>query len=132
MNPSIHNSRHEAFQALRFIAVGAAATLTHMVVATLLYTLMQGRYIALANFLAWLVAFSVSFWGHQRVTFKRRTTLARFLLMSLSGLAINYLVLWGLLFTPLPPLLAMLGAIATAAAATYLLAKHHTFAAPAP
>lgn len=123
------NSRAEALQALRFIAVGAAATATHMAVATLMYALMQGRYIALANFIAWLVAFGVSFWGHQRVTFKRQTTLGRFLLMSLTGLAINYLTLGLLLLTPLPPLLAMLTAIATAAAATYLLAKFHTFAA---
>lgn len=121
-------TRHEALQALRFIAVGAAATATHMAVATALYAWMQGRYIALANFIAWLVAFGVSFWGHQRVTFKRQTTLSRFLLMSLTGLAINYLTLGVLLLTPLPPLLAMLAAIATAAAATYVLAKLHTFA----
>lgn len=121
------STRTETLQALRFMAVGATATLTHMVVATLLYNLMQGRYIALANFIAWLVAFSVSFWGHQRVTFKRRTTIGRFLLMSLTGLVINYAVLGLLLLTPLVPLLAMLIAIATAAVATYLLAKHHTF-----
>lgn len=122
------NTRAEAFQAIRFIIVGAVATATHMVVATLLYTLMQGRHIAIANFMAWLVAFGVSFWGHQRVTFKRQTTLRRFLLMSLTGLAINYATLGGLLLTPLHSLLAMLTAIAVAAATTYLLAKFHTFA----
>jgi putative flippase GtrA len=122
----------EALQALRFIAVGAVATTTHMAVATLLYALMQGRYIAVANLLAWLVAFSVSFWGHQRVTFKRPTTLRRFLMMSLAGLAINYVTLGLLLFTQLSPLIAMLTAIAIAAAATYVLAKFHTFAAEKP
>ena len=121
-------TRQEALQALRFIVVGAAATATHMIVATALYAWMHGRYIAIANLVAWLVAFGVSFWGHQRVTFKRQTTLGRFLLMSLTGLAINYLTLGVLLLTPLPPLMAMLTAIATAAAATYLLAKCHTFA----
>ncbi|WP_193092494.1 GtrA family protein [Halomonas colorata] len=123
-------TRAEVLQALRFIAVGAAATATHMGVATLLFTLMQGHYIALANFIAWLVAFGVSFWGHQRVTFKRQTTLSRFLFMSLAGLAINYAALGVLLLTPLPPLLAMLSAIATAAVSTYLLAKYYTFAMP--
>lgn len=122
------NTRAETLQALRFLAVGAAATLTHMAIATLLYTLMQGRYIAFINFIAWLVAFCVSFWGHQRVTFKRRTTLGRFLLMSLTGLMINYMMLGLLLLTPLLPLLAMLAAIAVAAVATYLMAKYHTFA----
>tara|TARA_R110000796_G_scaffold88981_1_gene192377 strand:- start:12978 stop:13364 length:387 start_codon:yes stop_codon:yes gene_type:complete len=121
-------TRAEALQALRFVAVGGVATATHMAVATLLYALMQGRAIAGVNFIAWLVAFSVSFWGHQRVTFKRQTTFRRFLLMSLTGLAINYLMLGLLLLTPLLPLIAMLTAIGTAAAATYLLAKHHTFA----
>lgn len=124
----MNNARAEVLQALRFIAVGAAATLTHMVVATLLYTLMYGRYIALINFIAWLVAFGVSFLGHQRVTFKRRTTLGRFLLMSLTGLGVNYAILGLLLLTSLPPLVAILTAIAVAAAATYLLAKFHTFA----
>lgn len=123
-------TRAEALQALRFIAVGGVATATHMAVATLLYALMHGRTIALANFIAWLVAFSVSFWGHQRVTFKRQTTLHRFLLMSLTGLGINYAALGLLLLTPLSPLLAMLIAIATAAVSTYILAKHHTFALP--
>lgn len=125
------NTRVEVLQALRFIAVGGAATATHMVVATVLYTFMQGNYIALANFIAWLVAFGVSFWGHQRVTFKRQTSLHRFLLMSLAGLAINYAALGLLLVvTPLPPLLAMLIAITTAAVSTYILAKYHTFALP--
>ncbi|MGP9654021.1 GtrA family protein [Halomonas sp. AOP35-4E-18] len=121
-------SRAEALQVLRFMAVGGVATATHMAVATLLYTIMQGRAIALANFMAWLVAFGVSFWGHQRVTFKQRTTLRRFLLMSLTGLAINYVTLGLLLLTPLLPLIAMLTAIGTAAVSTYILAKYHTFA----
>ncbi|WP_447893768.1 GtrA family protein [Vreelandella sp. GE22] len=121
-------TRTELWQALRFIAVGATATVTHMLVATLLYAAMNGRAIAVINFLAWLTAFGVSFWGHQRVTFKRSTTFGRFLLMSLSGLAINYALLGALLLTPLPPLLAMLSAIAVAAMSTYILAKYHTFA----
>ncbi|WP_252107294.1 MULTISPECIES: GtrA family protein [unclassified Halomonas] len=116
------------WQALRFIAVGATATATHMLVATLLYAFLNGRAIPVINFAAWLTAFVVSFWGHQRVTFKRSTTFGRFLLMSLSGLAINYALLGALLQTPLLPLLAMLLAIAGAAMSTYLLAKYHTFA----
>ncbi|HCR97954.1 MULTISPECIES: GtrA family protein [Halomonas] len=118
----------EALQALRFIVVGGVATLTHMGVAALLFALLHGRYIALVNFIAWLVAFGVSFWGHQRVTFKRQTTLRRFLLMSLAGLATNYAALGLLLLTPLPQLLAMITAIASAAVSTYLLARYYTFA----
>ncbi|MBZ0329361.1 GtrA family protein [Halomonas sp. ANAO-440] len=120
----------EGFQALRFIAVGAAATLTHMAVASVLYQWWDGQLIFLANLLAWLVAFCVSFWGHQHVTFRRRTTFRRFLALSLSGLAVNNLLLFLLLRTPLDAQFALIGAVGLAAVVTYLLARLYTFASP--
>ena len=127
----MRQQRAELLLALRFIAVGASATATHMLTASLLYAVLGQRYLLLVNFLAWLVAFGVSFWGHQRVTFKRSTTLGRFLVLSLAGLVINYTCLGLLLWTPLPSLAAMLCAIGTAAVASYWLARQHTFAVTA-
>lgn len=115
---------------IRFVLVGAAATLTHMAVASVLYALWGADYVWPANFAAWLAAFGVSFWGHQRVTFRRRTTLGRFLVMSLSGLAVNHGLLGLLLLTSMPTFIAMISAIVLAAAVSYLVARQYTFAAP--
>lgn len=113
---------------IRFLLVGGAATLTHLAVAATLYALWGAACVWPANFIAWLAAFGVSFWGHQRITFKRGTTLGRFLVMSLSGLGVNHGLLGLLLLTPMPPFAAMMSAIALASAVSYLVARRYTFA----
>lgn len=124
------NLHQDMRRVIRFVLVGAAATLTHMTVAAALYAFWGEGYVWPANFLAWLTAFGVSFWGHQRVTFRRRTTLGRFLVMSLAGLAVNHGLLGLLLLTSMPAFVAMMSAIVLAAAVSYLVAHQYTFAAP--
>lgn len=82
---------------VRFFVVGIAATLTHYIVAMLCVSWTS---LWLANFLGYLFAVFVSYFGHQRVTFQLPTEdvshqrqAPRFVLSSLSGLAMSYLVL---------------------------------------
>ena len=88
---------HVIHQAYRFGIVGGVATATHVAVFVTLIQTLQAQPI-LANFLAWVTAFSVSFVGHYYWTFratKRRSansTLPRFVLVSLFGLALNTFV----------------------------------------
>jgi putative flippase GtrA len=91
----IEAARYWIHQIMRFGMVGSAATLTH---AGVYYYLVAGKVLTplLANFAAYVVAFSISFLGHRHWTFgdarkDRRNNYAifRFLSVSLSGLAIN-------------------------------------------
>lgn len=84
-------------QLLRFLLVGAAATCAHYVVA-----LISANAINLyaANLLGYLMAVAISYFGHQRFSFRlaaeavsHREQLPRFVLVSLSGLALSYLIL---------------------------------------
>lgn len=86
-----------AGEAMRFAMVGVAATAAHYTVALLLadYGNVYG-----ANLLGYLAAVAISYFGHQRVSFQlapgdisHRRQLPRFVLGSLGGLALSYLVL---------------------------------------
>ncbi|MEE4145136.1 MAG: GtrA family protein [Halieaceae bacterium] len=84
-------------QLLRFLLVGVAATCAHYLVA-----LVSAKVIDLypANLAGYLTAVAISYHGHQRFSFRlapeavsHRTQLPRFALVSLSGLALSYLIL---------------------------------------
>jgi putative flippase GtrA len=84
-------------QVLRFALVGAAATCTHYIVA-----LISAIYIDLygANLLGYLAAVAISYFGHQRYSFRlspqdvsHKRQLPRFVAGSLGGLALSYLLL---------------------------------------
>ncbi|MEP9351300.1 GtrA family protein [Xanthobacter sp. KR7-225] len=57
------------FRAARFVLVGAAASLTYLIVAAVLHRAF-GCEKFVASFLAYVVAIPVSFLGHKRVTFR--------------------------------------------------------------
>ncbi len=84
-------------QVLRFAMVGAAATCAHYVVAMLcaLHINLYG-----ANLLGYLAAVAISYFGHQRFSFRvpprdisHQRQLPRFVAGSLGGLALSYLLL---------------------------------------
>lgn len=120
-----------------FVVVGGAAALVHFGV-----VVMAVREFALAplvaNVLAWCVAFTVSYAGHRRLSFRaqaapvRRSAL-RFAAVSLAGLGVNetaYALLLHL--TPLRFDLALAVVLAAVAVVTYWLGRHWAFAGTPP
>lgn len=95
-NSLLANVRREAFLIGRFTVVGIAATLTHMLIAWTLTELMRLPPL-LANLMAFLTAFAVSFTGHYYWTFRGAGSLQcaikRLFLISLSAFFINTLLL---------------------------------------
>lgn len=120
-------------EALRFIIVGVSALLTHWLVVILLVSA-AGLPPLLANVIAFLVAFNVSYFGHRHLTFNasersHRQTLPRFATVAASSFLVNETLYWLLLnFTPLRYDLAMLLVLGTVAGMTYLLGKFWAFA----
>ncbi|WP_090936053.1 GtrA family protein [Azotobacter beijerinckii] len=86
----------EAFLVGRFAVVGIAATLAHMLIAWILTELMRLPPL-LANLMAFLTAFAVSFTGHYYWTFRRvgslQRAIKRLFLISLSAFFVNTLLL---------------------------------------
>lgn len=121
---------------IRFIGVGGIATLTHMAVGSTLIT--QGFPALWSNPVAFCVAFGVSFVGHNYLTFpdqnqeaKRPTqrVLRRFFAVAVGGFLLNELILALLLvFTSIPPILALLLSTGTAAVSTFVFSKKWAFA----
>lgn len=120
-------------EALSFIFVGVSALLTHWLIVVLLVPL-AGLHPLLANVVAFLVAFNVSYFGHRHLTFQagersHRQTLPRFATVAASSFALNEAMYWGLLqFTPLRYDIAMLLVLGSVAVLTYVLGKFWAFA----
>ena len=113
-----------------FLAVGASAAATHMLVFAMTQKLMWPE---LANALGFCVAFFVSFAGHRLLTFKDAktsvaTSLGRFAATAIAGFACNELV-FILLLRALhwPALVALALALVLAAGQTYLLSRFWAF-----
>lgn len=115
-----------------FIAVGSAAAAVHWLVVV---TLVGGRdwRPLVANVLGWLLAFTVSFAGHHRLTFgghgaPLRSSALRFFAVSAGGFVVNetaYAVLlgWGVRRYDLALAVVLIGV----AGVTYLLSRHWAF-----
>ncbi|MCI0723590.1 MAG: GtrA family protein [Acidobacteria bacterium] len=87
-------------ESLRFGLVGGLATATHVTIFMCLIAV-KDTYPMLANLIAWIMAFVVSFLGHYNWTFREASvergrsalqSMPRFLMVSLLGLALNSLV----------------------------------------
>lgn len=81
-------------QVLRFGLIGGLATLVHLLVAWWVLRMWAEGSPFLVNFIAFVVAFQVSFWGHSLFTFRQKGSAWRFLLVTLGGFAINSSLLW--------------------------------------
>jgi putative flippase GtrA len=113
-----------------FLAVGAAAAATHMLVFTWAEPYLWPE---LANALGFCVAFLVSFAGHRLLSFKDAktsvgTSLRRFAITAVAGFACNEIT-FVLLLRSLhwPSLLALIAALVLAAGQTYLLSRFWAF-----
>lgn len=117
---------------VRFLVVGIAATLTHYVVAMLCVSWTS---LWLANFLGYLFAVFVSYFGHQRITFQlpaddvsHQRQAPRFVLSSLSGLAMSYLVLGVMnLVLAAPNWLSLAAVVTLVPIYTYFINKYWVF-----
>lgn len=118
---------------LWFFGVAAAAGLTHLAVFFLISHFLPLVLPEVANFLAFCVAFSVSFWGHRNLSFSDTTStvqqsLRRFVMTSVAGFVCNEIV-FSLCLRLLgwPNWLALLTGFAVAGGQTYLLSRFWAF-----
>ncbi len=75
-------------QLLRFIVIGCSANITNFVALILIVELFHWHPLV-ANILAFIIAFQVSYWGHRHWTFDHKkhhhTSIVKFLMVALSG-----------------------------------------------
>ena len=125
----------EGAAAGKFAIIGILATLTHAVVASVLF---ETRLLAVvpSNVCGFLAAFTVSFSGHYFWSFNHLRqagtllkTMTRFLIISISGFALNstILALW-LAFAPWPEIYGLWLAIAVVPAFSFVGARLWAFA----
>ncbi|HBN58937.1 GtrA family protein [Vreelandella aquamarina] len=119
----------EAGMLARFGGVGAIATLVHLSVAAIAFIIWPTISPFLANLLAFVVAFQVSFWGHRRFTFRKDGRAHRFFLLALGGFALNNSVLAALLaISPVEGIFAIIVATFTVPLLMYVAARFWAFA----
>jgi putative flippase GtrA len=118
----------------RFGIVGAASTLTHLLVALIAYN-QFGLAPLPANVIGFLFAFSVSFGGHSYWTFRGheaelKASIVRLLIVSIFGFLLNNSILWVLVEkTALGGNQAIILAALIVPPVTYLLSKLWVFRA---
>ncbi|MDX1802484.1 MAG: GtrA family protein [Alcanivorax sp.] len=115
----------------RFGVVGIAAMLVHWCTVAVIVPL--GMVPLLANVVAFLVAFQVSYWGHRHWTFEaadqqHRKTAPRFFAVAVASFLVNeaaYALL--LQYTPLDYRVALVLVLGGVAGMTFLLSRHWAF-----
>ena len=118
-------------QVLRFGAVGAAASATHVAVALILIE-QVGLPIMTANGLAFAVAVLLSYIGNHSWTFVRSGNhehhLPRFIAVSLAGFAVNQAIVFATVrLAGLPYIVGILVVIVVVPALTFLLSRSWAF-----
>lgn len=131
MRTFLQRTSEELFLASRFTLVGIGATLIHMSVVCCLIVQVNVRPL-LANLVAFLTAFTFSFIGQHRWTFRsnRRygSALPRFLTVSLVAFLVNNFVLVVLLDSGiLPPVLTAVLSASLIPVFTYLVGRFWVF-----
>jgi putative flippase GtrA len=127
------NDRPLLQQVPLFAVVGAAATLTHVAVALAAREL-AGLSPMQANFAGYLLAVGISYLGNARLTFRRRALhgpqFARFVAVSLLGLALTQGLTWLLVERVGWPFWGGLGVVAVAVPAlSFVFARAWAFRA---
>ncbi|MDH0868037.1 GtrA family protein [Mitsuaria sp. GD03876] len=119
----------------RFVAVGTAAAAVHWAVVTAVVS-SRGWPPLAANVLGWLVALTVSFVGHHRMTFRGHglrwwRTAPRFAAISALGFGVNEAAYAAMLrWSGQPYQLALAIVLVAVAALTYLLSSRWAFLRP--
>lgn len=117
----------DSFRPLRFLIVGGAATLVHMLVAALAFAVYPTPSPYAANIIAFLVAFIVSFYGHRHITFQTKGSMLRFLLVATGGFLANNAILTGCLAVGIGDLASVIIATACVPVLTYLASSLWAF-----
>jgi len=118
--------------AFRFGIVGVLAMATHYVLVILLVTFSITPLIA--NVLAFIGAFQISYWGHSSWSFSdlsasRKDSFRRFVIISVSGFLINELLFFLFLkFTNIPYQISLLIVLPFVAGLTFLFSRYWAFA----
>jgi putative flippase GtrA len=118
-------------QLFRFGMVGVAALLVHWCLAT--FVIWRGMQPLLGNFLGFIVAFGVSYFGHRYITFATRDThhsqtLPRFVVVAVTGFCVNQLMFYLLLrYTTIHYALSLFLVLGAVAAMTFVLSKTWAF-----
>lgn len=85
----------EKWQFLRFFIVGGMATLTHLLTALCLTSVLwQDLSVYIVNFLSFMTAFFVSYIGHRYITFCQSGSIIKFFVIALGGFIMNNIVLF--------------------------------------
>jgi len=122
--------------AIRFGVVGGLASLIHMLIGVTL--IHSGWSALLANPVAFVIAFGVSFLGHYGFTFTDQrspfaTSLIRFAVVACGGFALNESLLALLVWTDaVSQMTALVISTASAAAVTFFASKNWAFNAGRP
>ena len=124
-------------QIARFSVVGVVATATHYLVA-MFWVLSVSVW--LANLLGYLAAVAISYFGHQRITFRvpaqkvsHQRQAPRFMLTSLGGLVTSYLVLAVMtLLLSAPDWLSLACVVTLVPVYTYIVNKYWVFRSADP
>ncbi len=120
---------------VRFGGVGITALLVHLA-AVSLWLVPTGLQPLVANIIAFLIAFIVSYLGHRHLTFRashvaNRHALPRFFIVACLGFAINEFLYFVLLsFTSLDYRIALFIVLLTVAILTFVLGKLWAFSGP--
>lgn len=118
--------------AFRFGIVGVLAMATHYALVILLVTFSITPLIA--NVLAFIGAFQISYWGHSSWSFSdlsasRKDSFRRFVIISVSGFLINELLFFLFLkFTNIPYQISLLIVLPFVAGLTFLFSRYWAFA----
>jgi putative flippase GtrA len=116
---------------LRFGAIGALATMVHLLIGTML--IQSGRAPLTANGIAFATAFMVSFLGHLSFSFADHqadplAALWRFGCVALTGFGINQVILSGLLhLSDLPPPPSWPRPVPSSAALSFVFSRQWAF-----
>lgn len=120
-----------SLQASRFVLVGLASTLVHVFIAAIL--VLEGLAPLLANLVAFLGAFALSFTGHQMFTFQGHgnpvsLTFLRYSITATTGFSLNQTLLYVLSVTfHMPPLVSLIISAGVTAVGSFLLSKVWAF-----
>lgn len=118
-------------QLLKFGLVGLLATLVHALIA--LFLIQFGLEPLLANPIAFLVAFQLSYLGHSRWSFGSKKSyrlmhMYRFFIVSILGILCSQALLFGLLkLTRLTAAISLLTALGISAVCTFYLSRQWAF-----
>lgn len=118
---------------LKFLGVAAAANLTHFTIFFLLERYAPEMLPEFINFLAFCVAFNVSFIGHRKLSFNDTTSsikqsLRRFIVVSVAGfISLEIIFSFALRVLTWSSFLALLAGVAVAGGQTYLLSRFWAF-----